>query len=60
MNSETRCNGFQYLEIPNILIPHYCYSGDLPIEIIVSDLNQLISCGQRTRWLPISSLLRKL
>ena len=43
MDSETRCNGYKYEEKPNILIPHYYYFGDLPIEIIVSDLKYIRS-----------------
>ena len=39
MDSKTRCNGYKYEKKRNILIPHYYYSGDLPIAIIVSDLN---------------------
>ena len=38
MNSETRCNSFKFL-----IIPHKSYYGDLPIEIIISDLNYLRS-----------------
>ena len=43
MDSEARCNGYKYEKKPNILIPHYYYSGDLPIEIIVSDLKYIES-----------------
>ena len=42
MDSETRCNSFKLIK-PSFIIPHKCYSGDLPIEIIVSDLNYLRS-----------------
>ena len=38
MDSETRCNSFKFL-----IIPHKSYYGDLPIEIIISDLNYLRS-----------------
>ena len=38
MDSETRCNSFKFL-----IIPHKSYYGDLPIEIILSDLNYLNS-----------------
>ena len=46
MDLETRCNGFKLIKRPDHIIPHKCYSGDLPIEIIVSivsDLNYLRS-----------------
>ena len=40
MDSETRCNSFKIIK-PNIIIPHKSYYGDLPIEIIIKDLNYL-------------------
>ena len=40
MYSEARCNSFKFIK-PNIIIPHKSYYGDLPIEIIISDLNYL-------------------
>ena len=43
MDSETRCNSYKYEARPDIIIPHYSYSGDLPIEIIVSDLKYIKS-----------------
>ena len=43
MDSETRCYGYKYIERPNIIIPHKCYSGDLPIEIIVSHIKYIKS-----------------
>ena len=43
MDSEIRCNSYKYKEKPNILIPHYFNSGNLPIEIIISDLNYMKS-----------------
>ena len=43
MDSETRCNSYKYVKRPDFIIPHKCYYGDLPIEIIVSDLNYLRS-----------------
>ena len=36
MDSKTRCNSFKFL-----IIPHKSYYGDLPIEIIINDLNYL-------------------
>ena len=38
MDSKTRCNSYKYIERYDIIIPHHCYSGDLPIEIILSDI----------------------
>ena len=43
MDSETRCNGFKFIKKTSIIIPHKSYYGDLPIEIIISDLNYLKS-----------------
>ena len=41
MDSETRCNSFKFIKKPSLIIPHKSYYGDLPIEIILSDLNCL-------------------
>ena len=41
MDSETRCNSFKFIKKPSLIIPHKSYYGDLPIEIILSDLNYL-------------------
>ena len=41
MDSETRCNSFKFIKKPDIIIPHKSYYDDLPIEIIISDLNYL-------------------
>ena len=41
MDSETRCNGYKIKERPNIIIPHKCYSGNLPIEVIISDFKYI-------------------
>ena len=43
MDSETRCNSFKFIKKPSLIIPHKSYYGDLPIEIILSDLNYLRS-----------------
>ena len=43
MDSEARCCGFRIIERPDLIISHKCYSGDLPIEIIMSDLNYIKS-----------------
>ena len=43
MDSKTRCNSYKYEVKSGIIIPHYYYSGDLPIEIIVSDLKYIKS-----------------
>ena len=41
MDSKTRCNSYKYEVKPDIIIPHHCYSGDLPIEIIISDVKYI-------------------
>ena len=41
MDSENRCNSFKFL-----IIPYKSYYGDLPIEIIISDLNYLRSISK--------------
>ena len=46
MNSEARCNSFKFIKKPGIIIPHKSYYGDLPIEIIISDLNYLRSISK--------------
>ena len=44
MDSETRCtNSYKIKERCDLIIPHYCHSGDLPIEIIISDLKYIKS-----------------
>ena len=42
MYSESRCNSFKFIK-PSFIIPHKSYYGDLPIEIIISDLNYIKS-----------------
>ena len=41
MDSEARCNSFKFIKKHSFIIPHKSYYGDLPIEIIISDLNYL-------------------
>ena len=41
MDSESRCNSFKFIRKPSFIIPHKSYYDDLPIEIIISDLNYL-------------------
>ena len=41
MDSEERCNTFKIVERPDFIIPHKCYSGELPIEVIISDLKYI-------------------
>ena len=41
MNSEIRCNSFKFIKKPSFIISHKSYYGDLPVEIIISDLNYL-------------------
>ena len=42
MDSETRCNSYKYEVKPDIIIPHYYYSGDLSLEIIKSDIKYIL------------------
>ena len=51
MDSETRCNGYKIIERCNLFIPHYSYSGDLPLEIIISDLKYIISLFEKYNYL---------
>ena len=41
MDSKTRCESAKCEVKPGIIVPHYYYSGDLPIEIIISDLKYI-------------------
>ena len=43
MDSETRWNGYKFIERPDFIIPHKWYSGDLPIEVIINDINYIKS-----------------
>ena len=51
MDSETRCNAYQLIERKNLIIPHYSYSGDLSVEIIISDLKYIISLFEKYDYL---------
>ena len=42
MDSKTRCNSYKYEVKADIIIPHYYYSGDLPLEIIKSDVKYIL------------------
>ena len=46
MDSESRCYSYKYIKKPSIIIPHESYYGDLPIEIIISDLKYLRSISK--------------
>ena len=37
MDYENRCHTFKIIKRPDFIIPHKCYSGDLSIEVIISD-----------------------
>ena len=41
MDSEARCNSFKFIKKPSFIIPHKSYYGNLPIEVIISDLYYL-------------------
>lgn len=43
MDSKTRCEGYKYEKRFDYIVSHKSYSGDLPIEVIVSDIKYIKS-----------------
>ena len=65
MNSEARCNSFKFIKKHRFIMPHKSYYGDLPIEIIISDLNYLrtrskVGCGIYPLYKILGNVINKL